>query len=140
MRSTRRRLCSAVAVGVLILVRPGGLGITKTADNVPGALLLIDWLISEEGQSITASLNRTPANTKVSGGLDPGVNQPRVNLDVITNESEREKWRLAYEDIVRQTGKGTPVGITTGAAGDPRASGIPSRRNAKGGPHHAPHP
>ena len=88
-----------------VLVRPGGLGITKTADNLPGALLLIDWLISEEGQSITASLNRTPANTKVKGGLDPSIEKLPVDLDVIVNEQERDKWRGIYEDIVRQTGK-----------------------------------
>ena len=88
-----------------VIVRAGGDGIPKTADNLPGALLYIEWGLSKEGQELLAQLNRTPATKGAVGGLPQDIEQLPVNLDIFTNEQERDKWRDLYEDVVRQTGK-----------------------------------
>jgi iron(III) transport system substrate-binding protein len=88
-----------------LVVRPNGEGILTTADNLPGALLWLDWQYSKDGQRILADLERTVADPEIEGGLDPNIGQIPVNLDIISDEAGNERWRTLFEEIVRQTGR-----------------------------------
>lgn len=87
-----------------VIVRPGGTGMPVTADNLPGALLYMDWSLSEESAELSVQLNRTPA-LPVEGGLDPDLQQIPVSRELLTDPEEVEKWEDLWESIIRQSGE-----------------------------------
>ncbi|GIF57403.1 hypothetical protein Air01nite_34980 [Asanoa iriomotensis] len=87
-----------------IVVRPGGDAIPITADNLPGALLYIDWTLSMEHAKLSVSMNRTTV-LPIEGGLDPNIKAIPVSTDLINDPDAVKKWEDLWESVIRQTGK-----------------------------------
>jgi iron(III) transport system substrate-binding protein len=71
-------------------------GVLKRATHPYAAVLFSDFLLSQEGQTILASHNIVPTNTKVQR-LPPGVKL--VFMDVGKYLDENAKWSKAFKDI-----------------------------------------
>ena len=79
-----------------VVAMPTAIGVFKRAAHPYAAVLFVDFLLSEDGQTILASHNVVPTNTKVQR-LPPGVKL--VFMDVGKYLDENAKWTKAYKDI-----------------------------------------
>ncbi|HXJ02263.1 MAG TPA: extracellular solute-binding protein [Micropepsaceae bacterium] len=79
-----------------VIAMPTAVGIFKRAAHPYAATLFVDFLLSEEGQSILAAHNVVPTNTKVQH-LPAGVKL--VFMDAGKYLDENAKWTKMYKDI-----------------------------------------
>lgn len=82
-----------------LVVRPTGIAIHARTQAPATALLFVDWLLSDAGQSVLAERFRTPASTSVEGGIPAGLDV--LNVDVEALAENRQKWESLYEEIIQ---------------------------------------
>jgi iron(III) transport system substrate-binding protein len=78
------------------LARPQGVGVARNAAHPHAALLLADFLISPEAQTLFGSLGRPPANTKVKSNLN-NFNYVLTDPGVVVDEAE--KWNKEWTKL-----------------------------------------
>lgn len=83
-----------------LLAFPNPIGVIKGAPHPNAARLLIDFVLSEEGQTVLRESNHIPASTKVNPP-DPALkNGFKVNfLDPVLAERESPKWRAMLKEL-----------------------------------------
>ena len=79
-----------------VIAMPTAVGVLKAAAHPNAAVLFVDFLLSQEGQTILDSHNVVPANMKVQR-LPPGVKLVFMDTGKYLNESA--KWTKIYKDI-----------------------------------------
>lgn len=91
---------SGVAVEPLI-VRASGVAPSATAKNPAGALLFIDFLLSEEGQEIIASSHRLTGLP-----LDDDMLEGRefIAVDDSLMRTDGDEWSERYDELLRSAG------------------------------------
>ncbi len=85
-----------------VVAMPTAVGVFKRAAHPYAAVLFVDFLLSEEGQTILANHNVVPTNTKVQH-LPAGVKL--VFMDVGKYLDENAKWTKTYKDIFAARGR-----------------------------------
>jgi iron(III) transport system substrate-binding protein len=76
--------------------RPNGVAVAKNASHPYAAMLLVDFILSPEGQQIFNERGRVPASTKVESNLNDfeyKMIDPEIVLD------EWEKWNKIWSDL-----------------------------------------
>jgi iron(III) transport system substrate-binding protein len=76
-----------------VVARPQGIGVMKNAPHPNAARLLVDYVLSPEGQMIFESMGRVPASTRVKSALD---NFPFTLIDPVTVLDESPKWEKLW--------------------------------------------
>jgi iron(III) transport system substrate-binding protein len=79
------------------LARPQGIGVTKGAAHPHAAALLVDFIISPEGQTLLNKMGRPPANVKVKSTLtnfDYTLTDPGKILD--ESEHWNQRWNKTF--------------------------------------------
>ena len=108
LRSRDDRVIAGVAGGLgryfdidPVIVRPSGASMTCGSTKPARALMLADYLISEEAQEVIVDTGRTPSNTNIKGGvLSSGPHNPIYeDMEKIANEQEATKWSEVWDGI-----------------------------------------
>ncbi|MPZ89534.1 MAG: hypothetical protein GEU81_16020 [Nitriliruptorales bacterium] len=81
-----------------VVVRPNGSGISNTAANPAGAVLLHEWFLTD-GQPLLAEVGRVPARPDAQAGILDGVETINVAAEEMIDDGER--WERLYEEILR---------------------------------------
>jgi iron(III) transport system substrate-binding protein len=76
-----------------VVARPQGIGVMKNAPHPNAARLLVDYVLSPEGQMIFESMGRVPASTRVKSALN---NFPFTMIDPVTVLDESPKWEKLW--------------------------------------------
>jgi iron(III) transport system substrate-binding protein len=76
-----------------VVARPQGIGVMKNAPHPNAAQLLVDYVLSPEGQQIFESMGRVPASTRVKSALN---NFPFTMIDPVTVLDESPKWEKLW--------------------------------------------
>ncbi len=76
--------------------RASGIGLSKQAPHPYAALLLVDFILSQEGQEILRDRGRVPVNTKVESPLSKFKYQL---VDSTRSQEEGEKWTRLWAEI-----------------------------------------
>ena len=83
-----------------LLAFPNPIGIIKGAPHPNAARLLIDFVLSEEGQRVLQEANHIPASAKVEPPDATLKNGFKVNfLDPVLAERESAKWRSIVKEL-----------------------------------------
>lgn len=83
-----------------LLAFPNPIGVIKGAPHPNAARLLIDYVLSAEGQTVLRDSSHIPASTKVNPPDPTLKNGFRVNfLDPVLAERESPKWRSILKEI-----------------------------------------
>lgn len=85
-----------------IIVRPGSVSIMKHVKNPATALLWIEWCLTE-GQTVLADLGRSPASSKVDGGIPLTYDIISMDLDAVN--AQRDKWEAIWMEIIDLAGQ-----------------------------------
>ena len=85
-----------------VVAMPTAVGVFGRAAHPYAAVLFVDFLLSEEGQTILADHNVVPTNTKVQR-LPPGVKL--VFMDVGKYLDENARWTKTFRDIFVTRGR-----------------------------------
>lgn len=83
------------------IVRPNGIAIHKDTDTPASALLYVEYSLTD-AQKRLIEFDRSPASTKVEGGLPEDVETVLVDVEAVIEE--QDKWESLYEEIVRLSG------------------------------------
>lgn len=86
-----------------LLIRPNGAGLNIESRNPAGAILFLDFFLTD-AQPIMAEYGRQPANPTVEGGTLPPDYPVRV-IDLETLLDEQDKWQGMYQQVIEGTGQ-----------------------------------
>lgn len=85
-----------------LIVRPNAAGLNIDAPNPAGAILFLDFFLTD-AQEIMAKHGRQPANLDTPGGtLPPEYNTIVIDLEQLVDN--QEKWESAYTEFVQNSG------------------------------------
>ncbi|MEO5700589.1 MAG: extracellular solute-binding protein [Casimicrobiaceae bacterium] len=79
-----------------VIARPQGIALLKNAPHPHAALLFADFVLSQDGQQLFASLGRVPSSLKVKSTLNNfkyTMADPAIILD------ENDKWEKIWNDL-----------------------------------------
>ena len=76
-----------------VVARPQGIGVMKNAPHPDAARLLVDYVLSPEGQKVFESMGRVPASTRVKSALN---NFPFTMIDPVIVLDESPKWEKLW--------------------------------------------
>ena len=84
------------------VLRPQGVAIPCHAPHPATALLLFDFVVSEDGQRLLGEIgNRDVTNPNVELGLLRGTDHERVFVDLQSVVADSDKWVSIYDEMVR---------------------------------------
>jgi iron(III) transport system substrate-binding protein len=87
--------------------RPNAIGVARRAQHPHAALLLADFVLSREGQTILKARNRVPSSRAVNSHLNAF---PFEMIDPIITLDENEKWSNTWSDLFLK-GQRVPRGV-----------------------------
>jgi iron(III) transport system substrate-binding protein len=87
--------------------RPNAIGVARRAQHPHAALLLADFVLSREGQTILKARNRVPSSRAVNSHLNAF---PFEMIDPIITLDENEKWSKTWSDLFLK-GQRVPRGV-----------------------------
>lgn len=79
-----------------VVAQPQGIGVARNAPHPNAALLLVDYVLSPDGQTLFESLGRVPASTRVKSALN---NFPFTTIDPATALDEKDKWEKLWNEL-----------------------------------------
>ena len=82
-----------------VAARPQGIGLARNAPHPNAALLLMDFVISPEGQKLFETLGRAPASTQVKSALN---DFPYTLIEPATVLDESPKWEKLWNELFLQ--------------------------------------
>jgi iron(III) transport system substrate-binding protein len=80
-------------------------GVTCTAANPAGALLLQDFILGPEGQQAFIDDDRTPSNEKMAAESFGGVEIEPIKTDVEAISEQYSEWSDLWQEVVHNGGK-----------------------------------
>src|ERR1700754_91776 len=84
------------------VLRPQGVAIPCHAPHPATALLLFDFVVSEDGQRLLGEIgNRDVTNPDVELGLLRGTDHERLFVDLQSVVADSDKWVSIYDEMVR---------------------------------------
>jgi iron(III) transport system substrate-binding protein len=84
------------------VLRPQGVAIPCHAPHPATALLLFDFVVSEDGQRLLGEIgNRDVTNPNVELGLLRGTDHERLFVDLESVVADSDKWVSIYDEMVR---------------------------------------
>lgn len=88
------------------VLRPQGVGIPCHAPHPATAVLLFDYVVSEDGQRLLGEIgNRDVTNPNVELGLLRGTDHERVFVDLDAVVAQSDKWVPIYDEMVRDASR-----------------------------------
>lgn len=88
------------------VVRANGSGIPCKAPDPATAVLLLDFLVSPDGQAVLGKVgNRDVTNPNVKTGLLPGSNLRKISIDLSSAVKDSKEWTPKYDSIIKSGGK-----------------------------------
>jgi iron(III) transport system substrate-binding protein len=93
-------------VKVPVVAEVTSVGVTCTAANPAGALLLQDFILGPEGQQAFVDDSRTPSNTDMAAKSFGGIKIDPIKSDVEAISKQYSNWSDLWQSVVHNGSKG----------------------------------
>jgi len=93
-------------VQVPVVAEITGVATACLSDNPAGALLLQDFILSEDGQQLFVEQDRTPANAELAAQTLNGQDVEPVEVDVEAIAHDYQKWSDLWDTVIREGNAG----------------------------------